>query len=177
MTITAVQNKYERMIQIYNWYRTARLNVLYYEESLKQWGWTVRIHDVLIALSGAGSPIAFWQRSPEPLLHQAWFYLTLFAAGSATLKPVLRWENKLTQFTELHTQYCDLYMDLKCLVEDVTAARDLNDEYNSVFEHCRTKFKELGKKEPLEDKRKIKRLEQQVIREIDINDCWLPPEE
>lgn len=172
-----MQNKYERMIQIYNWYRTARLNVLYYDESLRKWSAAVRAHDVLIALSGSASPIAFWQRSAQPLLHQAWFYLTLFAAASAALKPVLRWESKLTLFTELHTHYCDLYMDLKCLIEDITVAEELTSRSNSVFEHCRTKFKELGKKEPPENRKKITRLEQQVKREININECWFPAEE
>lgn len=172
-----MQNKYERMIQIYNWYRTARLNVLYYEESFKLWTRAVLIHDVLIALSGASSPIAFWQRSTQPLLHQVWFYLTLFAASSAALKPILRWQNKLTLYTELHTHYCDLYIDLKCLIEDVTVAQGLNVKFNSVFEHCRIKFKELGKKEPPVDNDKVKRLEQRVIHEIYINNCWLPPEE
>lgn len=177
MSATAIQNNYERMIQIYNWYRTARLNVLYYEESLKRWGRAVRTHDALIALSGTSSPIAFWQRSNEPLLHQIWFYLTLFAAGSAVLKPVLRWENKLTLFAELHTHYCDLYMDLKCLIEDVAFAQDLNTKSNSVFEQCRNRFKEISKKEPPENKRRIRRLEEQVKKEININDYWFPPEE
>jgi hypothetical protein len=170
-------SKHERVIQIYNWYRTARLNVLYYEQSLKNWTLYVKGHDILIALSGASSPIAFWQRSSEPITRQAWFYLTLFAAASAALKPILRWENKLKLFTELHTQYCDLYMDLKYLCEDITAAQDLSTKSNSVFEHCRTRFKELQRKEPPENKRKIKKLQLKVIQEVDVNKCWFPTEE
>lgn len=176
MKSARVNDKYERTIQIYSWYRTARLNVLYYEEYLKRCAWLVRGHDVIIALSGAGSPIAFWQHSSQPVTQQAWFYLTLFAAFSAVLKPVLRWENQLKLFAELHTQYCDLYMDLKYLIEDITAAKDLSPESNSIFERCRMKFKEIGKKEPPENKRKIRRLETKVKQEIDINKYWLPPE-
>lgn len=171
-----VINKYERMIQIYNWYRTARLNVLYYEEALKRWAFAVRAHDIVIALSGIGSPFAFWQHSSQPLMRQAWFYLTIIAAISALLKPILRWENQLRLYAELHTHYCDLYMDLKCLVEDISADGDLTPKSNTAFEHCRTKFKDLERKEPPPNMKKIKRLEERVKLEIDVNKCWFPAE-
>jgi len=172
-----ISNKYERTIQIHNWYRTARLNVLYYEESLKHWTWAVRGHDVLIALSGVGSPIAFWQHSDAPVQQQLWFYLTLFAAISALLKPILRWDNQVKLFAELETHYCDLYLDMKSLIEDITAEQDLSSKHNSLFEHHRTTFKMLERKEPPEDKVKIKRLEKRVKEEIDVDKYWFPPEQ
>lgn len=171
-----ISNKYERMVQIYNWYRTARLNVLYYEESLRHWTWAVRGHDLLIALGGTSSPIAFWQHSSQPMAQQAWFYLTLLTAFLAILKPILRWDNQLKLYTELHTHYCDLYMDLKCLVEDITAEADLTAKANVAFEHCRTRFKELERKEPPPNNKKIRRLEGNVKTEININACWFPAE-
>lgn len=177
MTNIIVGSKYERMIQIYGWYKTARLNVFYYEESLRNWTWAVKGHDVLIALAGAGSPIAFWQHSSKAIYQQTWFYITLIAAISALLKPILRWENRLKLFAELHTHYCDLYMDLKCLCEDITATQDLNSKFNSLFEQYRRGFKELERKEPLPDPKKIRRLEAKVNEEIKINSCWFPPEE
>jgi hypothetical protein len=170
-------NKFERVFQIYGWYKTARLNVLYYEESLRKWTWAVRGHDIIIAMSGAGSPIAFWKRSEVPLHQQMWFYLTLFSAVSAVLKPILRWENQVKLFAELETHYCDLYMDLKYLCEDIAAAQELSLKSNSVFEHYRMKFKELERKQPPPNKKKIHRLEIKVNEEININNCWFPPEE
>jgi hypothetical protein len=59
MSGITVNNKSERVFQIYNWFKTARLNVLYYEESLRNWKLAVRVHDILIGLSGDSSPIAF----------------------------------------------------------------------------------------------------------------------
>lgn len=171
-----INDKAERMYQIYSWYKTARLNVLYYEESLKNWTFAVKGHDIIIALSGAASPIAFWQHSSEPIKKQVWFYLTLVAAISALLKPILRWENQLRLFAELQTHYCDLYIDLKCLCEDIVANRDLNPKSNSLFEHYRNSFKALERKEPPPNKAKTHRLEAIVNSEIDINKCWFPPE-
>lgn len=49
--VPPIANKYERVFQISCWYKTARLNVLYYEESLKNWTRAVKAHDILIALS------------------------------------------------------------------------------------------------------------------------------
>lgn len=174
--MSSIANKYERVIQIYGWYKTARLNVLYYEESLKNWTRAVKVHDILIALSGASSPFAFWKHSDDPLQKQAWFYLTLFAALSAVMKPVLRWENQVKLFAELETHYCDLYLDMKALIEDVTAAQDLTTKHNSLFEHHRTTFKALERKEPPQDMKKTARIEERVNHEIDIDKCWLPPE-
>ncbi len=171
-----VVDKSERVFQIYNWYKTARLNVLYYEISLRKWTWAVQAHDVLVALSGAASPIAFWQRSSYPLLGQFWFYLTLLAGLSAVLKPILRWEKKIILFSELHTHYCDLYMDLKCLCEDVAAANDLSSKHDSLFQHYRDSFKALERKEPPQDDKKVHRLQEKVNREININKCWFPKE-
>jgi hypothetical protein len=65
-----IANKHERVSQIYNWFRTARLNVLYYEDSLRKWTLAIQFHDSLIALSGGTSPIAFWQRSADPIYRQ-----------------------------------------------------------------------------------------------------------
>lgn len=171
-----INDKAERMYQIYSWYKTARLNVLYYEESLQKWTRAVKGHDIIIALSGTASPIAFWQHSSEPLQKQAWFYLTLFAALSALLKPILRWENQLKLFAELQIHYCDLYMDLKYLCEDIAANKDLNAKSNALFEHYRNSFKMLERKEPPQKDAKTRRLEAIVNSEIDINKCWFPAE-
>lgn len=171
-----VANKHERVSQIYNWYRTARLNVLYYEESLRRWTRAVQIHDVLIALSGSTSPIAFWQRSTDPLYKQFWFYLTLISGLLAILKPIIKWEKKLTLFSELHTHYCDLYMDLKILSENIAADADLSSKNDSLFQHYRDSFKGLERKEPPQDDAKVFRLQQKVNREINISKHWYPPE-
>lgn len=172
-----IHDKLERVRQIYRWYKTARLNVLYYEESLKNWTMAVRVHDSIIAISGVSSPIAFWQHSSQPLLKQAWFYITLFACFSSVLKPVFRWEKKLTLFSELHSHYCDLFLELKCLCEDIAADKDLDPKANAHFERCRTIFRNLEQKEPPQDNKKVKRLQVEVNRQIDINKLWFPESE
>ena len=177
MVGTAVSNKPERVLQIYNWLKTARLNVLYYEESLRKWAWAVRGHDGVIAFAGASSPIAFWQHSSEPIYQQAWFYITLFAGISAILKPVLRWDKQLVLFSELAGHYRTLYIDLKCLCEDMSATGDLSGKLNSEFEHYRHAFKALDQKEPPQDDAKVLKLQARVNEEININNFWFPPEE
>lgn len=170
-------NKYERVFQIYKWLKTSRLNVLYYEESQRNWRWIVRTHDIIIALTGAGSPLAFWKHSNEPLQQQAWFYLTLAAGIAAILKPILRFDKQLVLYTELSTHYCTLYMDLKYLYEDIAFKRDLTAKSNAQFEHLRNTFRTLGQKEPPQNDKKVSRLQERVNKEIDVNNCWFPPEE
>ncbi|WP_348269677.1 hypothetical protein P8936_15180 [Edaphobacter paludis] len=100
-----------------------------------------------------------------------------FSAGSALLKPILRWENQVRLFAELQTHYCDLYMDLKCLCEDIAAAQNLGSKHNALFEHYRNSFKALERKEPAQNDVKTRRLEIRVNEEIKINNCWFPREE
>ena len=171
-----VGNKTERMWQIYDWLRTSRLSQLYYEDSLRKWTRAVKAHDIVIALSGVASPIAFWQHSSSPILRQGWFWLTLIAALLAMLKPILRWENNLRLYSELHIHYSDLYLDLKCLCEDIAAADDLTPKSNSLFEHYRRTFKVLERKEPPQNTKKTQELELRVNHEIDVLKCWLPKE-
>jgi hypothetical protein len=134
----------------------------------------VQWHDILVALFGASSPIAFWQHSSAILLKQGWFYLTLITAILALLKPILKWEKKVNQLTELHTRYCDLYMDLKSLCEDMAAEEDLSPSMNSSFEQYRNTLKSLQRTEPPQDDAKTKKIQERVNREIDINQCWFP---
>jgi hypothetical protein len=171
-----IANKHERVSQIYNWFRTARLNVLYYEDSLQKWTLAIQFHDSLIALSGGTSPIAFWQRSADPIYRQFWFYLTLLSGLLALLKPIIRWEKKLTLFSELHTHYCDLYMDLKVLCEDIAADGDLSNKNDSLFQHYRKYFKALERREPPQDDNKVMKLQQRIRKEIDINEYRYPEE-
>jgi hypothetical protein len=103
--------------------------------------------------------------------------LTLFAGISAILKPILRWDKQLILFSELNTHYCGLYMDFKCLCEDLTATKDLTPKLNLQFEHLQETFKTLGQKEPPQDDSKILRLQKKVNEEININNFWFPPEE
>lgn len=170
----AVNNKYERVFQIYCWFKTARLNVLYYEESLRRWTCAVRIHDLVIAFTGASSPIAYWRHSSAPLHQQAWFYLTILAGFSSMLKPIFRWDKQLVLFSELQTHYSDLYLDLKILCEDIAATGELTSKLNERFEHCRETFKMLERKEPPPDEARIHRLQAKVNLEININHCWFP---
>lgn len=177
MSSAIVGSKYERTLQVYNWLKTARLNVLYYEESLRKWTKAVRAHDAIIALTGVTSPIAFWQHSAAPFYRQAWFYLTVFAGLSAVLKPVFHWDKQLVLFSELKTQYSELYIELKCLSEDISAVKNIDLKAFARLERCREKFKSLSKREPPQDDPKTLRLQKRVNTEIDINDCWFPPEE
>jgi hypothetical protein len=174
---TIIANKYQRVLQVYHWYRTARLNVLYYEELLKKWTRIVQTHDLLIAVTSASSPIAFWKHSSDAALNQGWFYLTLSAALLGIAKPIIKWEKKVALYAELHAQYCDLAFDLKFLTEDITASQDFSESANAIFESSRKRFRDLERKEPPADKKRVRRLEKVVINEFNIDDCWFPNDE
>jgi hypothetical protein len=165
---------YQRVLQIYNWYRNARLSALYYEDAMGRWRKINQVHDGLIAFASASSPIAFWKHSQQPVLQQGWFYLTLIAAILGVLKPILRWDKNVTLFAELQTHYCDLYMDLKFLTEDIQAAQRLSPKMETYFEITRRKFKDLERKEPKPDTKKVQLFERRVNQEIDVTKCWFP---
>jgi hypothetical protein len=170
-------NKRERGIQVYNLLRTARLNVLYYEESLRNWTIGIRLHDVVVAVSGTASPIAFLKHSDRPVQTQAWFYLTLVAGVAAILKPVFRLDKQISLYTELVTHYRELVHDLQCVADDMSAERDYSNKLETKFLACRIAENSLQKKEPPPDRRKIRRLQAVVESEYDMSMVWLPEEE
>ena len=170
-------NKHERALQIYDALRTARLNVLYYEESLKNWTFAIRGHDIVVALTGVSSPIAFLKHSSNPVYEQAWFYLTVAAGIAGVLKPILRWDTKVALFAELLNHYCELQLELKSLTEDISAERDVTPKINTKFEACRKTVADLQRKEPPPSRKKIKRLMLVVENEYDMSKVWLPAEE
>lgn len=170
-------NKRERGIQVYNLLRTARLNVLYYEESLRRWTIAIRSHDIIVAVSGTASPIAFLKHSDLPVQMQSWFYLTLVAGVAGILKPVFRLDKQISLYTELVTHYRELVHDLQCVADDMAADRDYSNKLETKFLACRIAENNLQKKEPPPNRRKIKRLQAVVESEYDMTKVWLPEED
>jgi hypothetical protein len=169
-------NKRERGIQVYNLLRTARLNVLYYEESLKNWTVAIRVHDLVVAVTSAASPLAFLKHSSEPLQKQAWFYLTLLAGLAGILKPIFRIDKEVTLYAELVTHYRELFQSLNDVVQDMSATRDFSPQLERRFQACRTKGNSLQDKEPPPKREKIRRLQAVVEGEYDMSKVWLPEE-
>jgi hypothetical protein len=170
-------NKRERGIQLYNLLRTARLNVLYYEESLRNWTVAIRTHDVIVAVTSAASPIAFFKHSDEPLQKQAWFYLTIAAGVAGLLKPIFRLDKQIALYSELVTHYRELHHDLKCLVEDMVADGDFSVTLEKKFQACRKRENDLQKNEPPPRREKIRRLQAVVESEYNPSELWVPKEE
>ena len=173
----SVANSRERAIQVYDLLRTTRLNVLYYESSLRWRNIWIRSHDVLVALAGVSSPIAFLKHSQEPIRSQSWFYLTLVAGIAGVLKPILRLDKQVALYAELTTHYRELFSELKCIADDISSARDYSFAFEKRFLACRSKEGDLQKKEPPPSRRKIARLQALVEKQYDMAAIWLPKED
>jgi hypothetical protein len=167
-------DKRARVAQVYNLLRTARLNVLYYEESLSRWTSFIRGHDFIVAVSGGASPLAFLKRSSAPAGSQLWFYLTLVASVAGILKPILRLDKQVSLYSELVTHYRELFHELKCIADDIQSEKDFPPSMEKSFIRCRLREGDLQKKEPPPDRRKTKRLQAVVEKEYDINSLWFP---
>ncbi len=170
-------DKRARVLQLYNLLRTSRLNVLYYEESLQRWTRLIRGHDFVVAISGAASPPAFFERSSKPTETQGWFYLTIVAGIAGLLKPILRWDKQVALYSELVTHYRELFHELKCVADDVESSREFSSETEEKFVRCRLREGDIQKKEPPPDRSKVKRLQSIVESEYRINNVWYPDDE
>ena len=102
-------NKRERALQEYSLPHISRLDVLYYEESLRKWTFAIRGHDVIAALTGAASPTAFLRQPKKPFHDRAWFYLSLCAGLGILLKPILRLDEQIALSIDLTfaQEFCD----------------------------------------------------------------------
>jgi hypothetical protein len=165
----------ERLRQLYRDLRTARLNDLYYGRQLTIWSRMIGTHDVLLALGTTASPIAFWKSSSDPRLHGAWVTLSVFTFILGALKPMLSMQDRLKVLSELRTQYCELFFNLRDLSNEAAARQAYTDDLDKQYALLRKSFSRLAAEDRWEPNLKVvTELQKRVNAEIPPQTLWMP---
>ena len=163
------------LLHLYDQYRTAQYNVLYYGKKLNSARKTSRYIDLLIAFAAPGV-MGFWVvlGSKEWAIMIAQI-LGSIAAFTAIAKSAYNISENIQRYTRLHTTYNEVAAELEQLVARAKRDRDFKDETRIRFD---IQVKRMGTLAALDDPEMNPDEEERcyavVNEQIPPSELWLP---
>ena len=161
---------------LYDRYRTAYYNALYYGEKLVAERKKNRLIEIVVAFStpGAIGSVAIWGTTE----HYAVILLGIGASVLAAIKPILNVGDNIQRYTRLFTSYKEIAAELKLIVEEVRSDQDFTPETRLRFA---TQAKKIGDLDTLDDPQmdriREKRCYEKVNKMFPPNYFWHPSKE
>ena len=163
---------------IYDNYRTARLNVKYYcvrLERLELWN---TILEILVAVTAPGSVISgLWFLKTKSGI-EIWQFVAAVAAVAGFLKPFLKLGQKIKFYEQTLSGYRGLEYDLYEIILKIRDEGAYSPTSKKMFEAAMKKKKVLVTNPPenTHNKKLIDKLFQEVIVEIPTESLYIPEE-
>ena len=164
---------------IYDAYRDAALNRLYYGVKLARYRRFNFWIEIAIAIGAAGSSggiagLAVWGTLPG---NYAWLAISGIATVLAVLKPVIQLANRIENYTKLYAGYTNIFLELEEIVEEIGVAHAITEKTRDRYVRSRQLLRELAPlAEPSRSKQLIAKLQEQVNRDIPPESLWTPIE-
>jgi hypothetical protein len=161
---------------VYNEYRTARLNVKYYTAELNSLQRENFIIEVILALSVPSSAIAglwFWS---HPIGKEVWKYCISLSAILAFIKPFLNLANKIRLREEILTGYRSLEHDIQKLTIAISQDQKYKPKHRLLLEEALIRKGVLVQKAPRTrvNKRLRKKCRIEISKELPAKNFYLP---
>jgi hypothetical protein len=165
-----------QLILIYDAYRTACLNEMYYKTELaffEQWNLGISI---AIALFATASPIAGWRMwETGSSFRLAWAILAGLGAVLSVISPLLKLSDKIKNLSELRTGYSLLYFDLGEIVGNISQNYTVQPADNELFLAAKKRMRELTVKENvLPSSAQVRFLQKKVNNLLPPEKFWMP---
>jgi hypothetical protein len=165
-----------RLQQIYDTYRSSALNRTYYGIKLtryRQYNFGTEIAIAIGAPSSSGvAGLAVWGTLPGSY---AWLVVSGIATVLAVVKPVLQFAGRIENYTKLYASYTGIFLELKDIVEEIAAKRDISGKTDERYRASRQLLRELAPfVDPSPSKPLIRKLQEQINREIPAESLWMP---
>ena len=163
---------------IYDNYRTARLNVKYYSvrlETFERWNTFL---EILVAVTAPGSVVSgLWFLNTQSGL-EIWKFVSAIAAIAGFLKPFLKLGQKIKFYEQTLSGYRALEYDLYEIILRIRDEAVYSPTCKKMFEAALKKKKVLATNPPenTHNKKLIDRLFQEVILEIPTESLYIPQE-
>jgi len=160
--------------QVYDLYRTALLNQLYYSDRLASFQTRNKYVEIIQAV-GTSSAIGAWGIFRTGAGQYAWLVIAGIATIISIIKPFLQWPKEIERYGQLSLGHATLYLDLKHIVQRIAVDQDIKGSTIQEIENAVNRYKELAlKDDPKPIIRKIKQFEDRVNQQIRIKDLWKP---
>jgi len=163
---------------IYDNYRTARLNVKYYAarlHSLERWNTFL---EIMVAIAAPGSAVSgiWFLKTQSGLL--VWKIVSAVAGVSGFMKPFFKLGQRIKFFEQTLSGYRGLEYDLYAIVLRIREEESYSAACKKMFEAAMAKKKSLVTSPPetSQNKRLIEKLYLEVVSEIPKDSLYLPQE-
>lgn len=164
-----------RVYLVYDTTKTALLNKLYYGYQLARFRRYNFWMEIVIAIGAASSGIAglaLWKTESGQYV---WGAFSALSVVLATIKPSLKFAEKVENYAKLYGQYTDAYIKMSVHLQDIQLEQTVTNERIKAFGDLRVQAAELESLgDPVRDNVLIEKLTAEVNRTIPIEDLWVP---
>src|SRR4030043_846554 len=179
MPKSMIDNRDNPVWDVYNEFRTARLNILYYSHQLRNLILINTTIEILIAIftSSTIASIWFWKTDVGQC---AWQIFGVISAILAILKPILKMTDTITKKSEIASAYRELDQDFLRLKIMINQEKKYDESLKKEFEILLKKKGEIVSKYKDDDgppsTRLLNRCFGQVNNELPVENFYIPKE-
>jgi hypothetical protein len=159
---------------VYNEYRTARLNIKYLEKQLIYLRRKNSIIEFSLAFSASSgfASLWIWQGAIGGVI---WKVIGLITAVLAIVKPILKLPNKISEKEELLTGYKTLHYDLEKIIRLINQTHNYDENLQKQFNESMERKGILVLKDNESTDEKLRnQCESEVIKELPSNQFYIP---
>jgi hypothetical protein len=165
----------EKLSQLYDDYRSARLLQKYYGDRLAKYVHLTLAFDIAQAVgtSTAVGGWLVWQAGFGPGL---WGIIAGIAAVVALVRPFLDLTSKVQRYSLLLAGLTDYYTDLERLVSKVSTTGEYNITIDKAHQEANRRCEKIIQlQDPLPARSRLARYQDEVNEEIPVDSLWMPP--
>ena len=165
----------ETLWQIYEVYRTALLNQLYYAAQLARYRRINSILEILVAIGTSTTTIGAWTIWNSNGGKAMWAIFAGMATVVSVIKPPLNLSGEIERFTNLHAAHAALYGDVNSLVKKIRRTHTFTDEMSKELEEATNRYEKLAVTDDLRPNQKLRQeCTEAVKKQIRVKDLWFP---
>jgi hypothetical protein len=175
LTLVSTQHPKALLDELYDLYRTALMNKLYYADRLRFLENCNLLYESFLAV-GASTTIASWTIWQNNLYGKVfWSIFGGLVALMALLKPFLTISKRIEEYSKLYTGYNALYLSLDDIVTDVNISEAVNQGTKKAFDTAKERYNALAVTDVVHVNGKVlSRSQDEVNRLIPKSSLWDP---
>jgi hypothetical protein len=172
-----LSKKHHPVIDVYNQYRTARLNVKYLEYKLVSLRRANFCIELLIAISASSTVAGIWVLQ-NPMGQIVWKTIIGVTAILAVAKPLLDWPSKIQKKEELLIGYRSLDYDIQNIIWLINQRQGYDAKLQEKFLKAMEKKGQLVRivEDTRVDEKLRKKCFNQVLQELPMSSFFIPKE-
>lgn len=158
---------------IYTTYKDVMRTEKYYAYRLKSYQRLNKFYEIILAI-GASTAIAGWAGFRDNPGKIFWGVFSSVVTVLVILKPILQIPKDIEDYTNLHTGYRALMINLRNIVIKIRRQEGLTPQVIDLFEATLQQYQGLSLKDEIPNGRLRARCEAEVISEIPPDSLWYP---